>query len=98
MGLDANLYKRREGGKREEITYWRKNGSLHRFMESVYRAQGGTESFNCIELDLSKDDLSAAIREARELRWMGWTKDVKILRQAKGLIDEGYTVSYDSWW
>ena len=45
-------------GKVEEFFYWRKHHDLHGWMERLYREKGGTaESFNCVKVRLTKEDL-----------------------------------------
>ncbi len=44
--------------KVEEMFYWRKHHDLHGWMERLYRAKGGTkESFNCVKVRLTMEDL-----------------------------------------
>ena len=44
--------------KVEELFYWRKHHDLHGWMENLYREKGGTkESFNCVKVRLTKEDL-----------------------------------------
>lgn len=55
-----------EGAIKEEFMYWRKHNALHSWMENLYQAKGGTaESFNCIPLRLTKEDLLELIEDAR---------------------------------
>lgn len=46
-----------EEDNREDIAYWRKHNRLHGWMENLYVAKGGKETFNCIDLELTLEDL-----------------------------------------
>src|ERR1700738_2892190 len=52
----------------ERLHYWRKHPDLHGWMEALYREKhGSAESFNCVNLALTADDLDrleADIRKA----------------------------------
>jgi hypothetical protein len=51
---------------KKEVQYWRKHNALHSWMENLYRAKGGdAESFNCIPVRLTKEDLNALIEDAK---------------------------------
>lgn len=42
-----------------ELHYWRKHPNLHGWMEALYRAKGGRDDdFNCVNLQLTADDLN----------------------------------------
>ena len=49
-----------------EIGYWRKHADLHGYMEDLYIERGGREEFNCVEIDLYKEDCEEIIAFARE--------------------------------
>ena len=69
MGLDQNAWKVDKDGEREELAYWRKHNRLQGWMEERYTEKGGKEQFNCVDLELTEediDDLETAI-EDREL-------------------------------
>ena len=41
-----------------DIHYWRKHPNLHGWMEQLYYAKGGAaESFNCVSVAVTADDL-----------------------------------------
>ncbi len=95
-----------------ELHYWRKHPNLHGWMEDLYRTKGGTaNSFNCVTLQLTLDDLSqleAAI-QAQELPdtrgfFFGESDgsecedDLAFIAKAREAIAQGLTVFYDSWW
>jgi len=41
----------------QELAYWRKHPNLHGWMEALYRAKGGTEEFNGVELELTWEEI-----------------------------------------
>ena len=100
---------------KEEFMYWRKHNALHSWMENLYRAKGGTaESFNCIPLRLTEEDLLQLIADARAHKLQSATgffwgihydyndeianEDIEFAHKALAEIDKGYAVYYDSWW
>ena len=49
-----------EDNERSELAYWRKHHDLHGWMERLYRTKGGdAQSFNCIPVRLTLDDLES---------------------------------------
>lgn len=53
--------------KKQEIAYWRKHNALHGWMEALYRQKGGNDdSFNCIPLRLTKEDMEQLILDIKE--------------------------------
>lgn len=119
MGLDAWLYtfnpkslsedKGQVTDSGDEIVYWRKHHSLHRWMENLYIKRGGTAEFNLIPLFLSKDDLDRLERDIINNR-LQYTEgffssieeaknyDLKAVKSAKVCLALGYLVYYNSWW
>ena len=100
---------------KEEFQYWRKHYALHSWMENLYRAKGGdAESFNCIPLRLTEDDLLALITDARAHKLQSTTgffwgsrydyddkianQDIEFAGKALAKIYQGLAVYYDSWW
>ena len=100
---------------KEEFMYWRKHNALHSWMENLYRAKGGTaESFNCIPLRLTEEDLLQLIADAKAHKLQSATgffwgihydyndeianEDIEFAHKALAEIDKGYAVYYDSWW
>jgi hypothetical protein len=84
-------------------------------MENLYRAKGGTEqSFNCVPLLLTKEDLNALIEDAKGHKLQSATgffwgsqydyndeianEDIEFAHKALAEIDRGNAVYYDSWW
>lgn len=129
MGLDMYAYRvkaedaigdfeiaRGEDGysKTEDLAYWRKFNALHGWMEDLYYAKGGTkESFNCVPVRLSLDDLDRlqrAIGENTLTPTEGFffgsqtiypedlANALSFVLQARQVIKEGDAVYYDSWW
>ena len=43
----------------EELAYWRKHPHLQGFMENLYVEKGGTEEFNCVDVELTLEDIDA---------------------------------------
>jgi len=100
---------------KNELQYWRKHNALHSWMENLYRAKGGdAESFNCIPVRLTKEDLNALIEDAKghklqSARGFFWgsqydyndeiaNEDIEFAHKALAEIDKGNAVYYDSWW
>ena len=42
-----------------ELGYWRKHPNLQGFMEGLYYEKGGKGEFNCAEVELTLEDISA---------------------------------------
>lgn len=57
MGLDQNAYKVSQEGERVELAYWRKHNRLQGWMEERYTVKGGMKEFNCVDLELTEDDI-----------------------------------------
>lgn len=71
MGLDQYAYRVERGEIPEGVEvdfelpetqasedfYWRKNHYLQGWMERLYQEKGGQESFNCVNLKLTREDL-----------------------------------------
>jgi len=122
MGLDqfANARKGKPRKKNGVLTYpqnrelasWRKHPNLQGWMEDLYRSKGGTEDFNCVEVELSLEDLDnleAAINGKNLPETSGFffgedaddhykETDLQFIKDAKEAISEGFTVVYSSWW
>lgn len=97
-----------------EFKYWRKNNALHAWMEKLYREKGGTkESFNCVPLRLTKEDIHRLEDDIRGWRlqpksgffWGELTYDEEMrngdldfVADALRTIESGHAVYYDSWW
>ena len=100
--------------EKEELYYWRKHHDLHGWMENLYRGKGGdAESFNCIPVQLTLDDLDdlqQAIMDDNLPRTSGFffgdnppdlesmRNDLIFVQNCRIAINEGKVVYYDSWW
>ena len=101
-------------GDLEELAYWRKHHDLHGWMERLYRAKGGgKESFNCVPVRLSMDDLNRlesdvlnnSLPETQGFFFgtnppdeYSREQDMAFISKAKISIANGAAVYYDSWW
>lgn len=98
----------------QEIFYWRKHHDLHGWFEQLYRDKGGTkESFNCVKVRLTLDDLDKLQMDLLGQNLPETTgfffgdnppdmeslsNDLKFLQTARDSIAAGRAVYYDSWW
>jgi hypothetical protein len=103
-----------EDNDRTEIAYWRKHHDLHGWMERLYRDKGGVaESFNCIPVRLSLEDLDALQADLMDGALPETTgfffgtnppdedslrEDLVFVAKARTEIAMGREVYYDSWW
>ena len=113
MGLDMIAYTVEKDGI-NEIQTWRKFNALHGWMEDLYYVKGGEEEvFNCIPLELTKEDiisLEKAIEnnelEPREGFFWGAQEiceyDLELTREfiseAYDRLSYGDPVFYECWW
>lgn len=94
-----------------EIHYWRKHPNLHGWMEQLYRAKGGTDTFNVTGVRLTEDDINAlaeAVQNDRLPDTIGFffgvsqpedkELDLQFIEAARQALRDGYTVFYTSWW
>jgi hypothetical protein len=125
MGLDQYCYavsKSLESGDftfpddadREEFMYWRKHNALHGWMQNLYSAKGGKDTFNCVPLRLTKEDLQHFISDIQSQKvketsgfFFGsqnyydneeMNADIEFAYKAMAKIDQGNDVYYYSWW
>ena len=123
MGLDQYATARRGEAKTDdegftyyedsiELAYWRKHPNLQGWMEDLYHEKGGEQEFNCVDLELTLDDLNAleATLDEEELPetsgfFFGGNADDhyaeadrEFIVQARAALKQGYTVVYSSWW
>lgn len=98
----------------EEIFYWRKHHDLHGWMERLYREKGGdAESFNCVKVRLTKEDLDRLVSDVSGNRlpqttgfffgnnppdFESMAQDMEFISKAIEAIEAGDAVYYDSWW
>lgn len=96
-----------------EFYYWRKHPNLHGWMENLYNIKGGQQLFNCVNVQLTLDDLNALERDLNSARlpsisgfFFGQSRgsieeinyDEAFINEAREAIEQGYTVYYSSWW
>ena len=123
MGLDQYANARRGEAKTDdegytyyedsmELAYWRKHPNLQGWMQDLYYEKGGEEEFNCVDLELTLEDLDA-LEESLDEEALPETAgfffgtdssdyyaeaDREFIVQARAAIKQGYTVIYSSWW
>ena len=123
MGLDQYATARRGEAKTDdegftyyedsiELSYWRKHPNLQGWMEELYHEKGGSQEFNCVDLELTLGDLDALEESLDEEAWPETAgfffgtdssdhyaeQDREFIREARAAIKQGYTVVYSSWW
>ena len=94
-----------------ELHYWRKHPNLHGWMETLYRAKGGTSEFNCTTVLLTSDDidrLERAIQDGKLPDTCGFffgtsdgheqDDDLEFIAKARAAFTKGLNVYYSSWW
>jgi len=95
-----------------ELCYWRKHPSLQGYMENLWFEKGNEGEFNCVDLELTLDDLDSmeetldenALPETQGFFFGGDADDHyaeadrEFIVQARAAIKQGYTVIYSSWW
>ena len=95
-----------------ELAYWRKHPNLQGWMEELYHEKGGDGEFNCVDVELTLDDLDAleqSLDESALPETVGFffgtdsgdyyaEQDREFIREARAAIKQGYTVVYNSWW
>ena len=123
MGLDQYATARRGEAKTDdegytyyedsmELAYWRKHPNLQGWMEDLYHEKGNDGEFNCVDLELTLDDLDA-LEESLDEEALPETAgfffgtdssdyyaeaDREFIVQARAAIKQGYTIIYSSWW
>ena len=113
MGLDQYAYRVDTLlANREEIAYWRKHPNLQGFMEQLWREKGGEGEFNCVDVELTLDDLErleVAVQRAELPSTEGFFfgtgsddfycgQDLEFIAEASKAIEKGYKIVYTSWW
>ena len=114
MGLDQYAHKivAHDTDNREEIAYWRKHPNLQGWMEQLWREKGGEGEFNCVDVELTLEDLEqleASIEDAELPDTDGFffgdnsddyyrEQDLEFIADASKAIEQGYKVVYTSWW
>lgn len=96
-----------------EFYYWRKHPNLQGWMEELYNTKGGQELFNCVNVQITNEDLDSLERDLNSARlpstsgpFFGQSHgsleeieyDEAFIKEAREAIEQGYTVYYTSWW
>ena len=95
-----------------ELATWRKHPNLQGWMEELWYEKGGEGEFNCVELELTLenlDALEATLDEEALPETAGFffgdnandhyaEADREFIVQAHAALQKGYTVVYSSWW
>jgi hypothetical protein len=95
-----------------ELAEWRKHPNLQGWMQELYYEKGGEGEFNCVELELTLEDLDAleaTLDEEALPETAGFffgnnaddhyaEADREFIVQARAAIKQGYKVIYSSWW
>ena len=98
--------------KPRELSYWRKHPNLHGWMERLYRTQGGEDTFNGVELELTWQDLDALEQDILNQQLpetQGFffgdasddyyrEQDLKFIQEARADLFLGLKVFYNSSW
>lgn len=123
MGLDQFAYAIDNTGEKVELAYWRKYPNLQGWMENLWESKGrpnanedkdsmGMSDFNCVPLELTKEDLDNLERDITNATLpdtVGFffgsnsddhyqRQDLDFIEKARDALDSGLTVVYDSWW
>ena len=110
MGMDQYALTRKKNRKDTRIMQWRREYRLEKWMSRLYYAKGGMEeSFNRVELSLSKEDLLRLKDESRDLPdltgALGGVSDSPdlvlievFIESAIQAADDGYEIIYTSCW
>jgi len=123
MGLDqyAKVVKREYNNEtltetitKTEICYWRKHNALHGWMENLYESKGGDGEFNCVNLNLTSEDLEeleedVVDKDLPETKGFFFGEDtrecdhqkletLKFLSKAKKALSQGNEVEYSAWY
>jgi len=98
--------------EQEDIITWRKHPNLQGYMEKLWRSRGGEGEFNCVTVELRKQDIYA-LRSAIQGKNLPETQgffygsdsdyyyledDLLFCSTALERIDEGKKIYYSSWW
>ena len=95
-----------------ELASWRKHPNLQGWMQELYYEKGGEGELNCVDVELTLEDLDAleATLDEEELpETVGFffggnaddhyaEADREFIVQAHAALKQGYTVVYSSWW
>ncbi len=95
-----------------QLAEWRKHPNLQGWMEELWYEKGGEGEFNCVDLELTLEDLDAleaTLDEEALPETAGFffgnnaddhyaEADREFIVQARAAIKQGYKVIYSSWW
>jgi hypothetical protein len=99
-----------------EIAYWRKHPNLHGWMEELWRSRNTDPAtdpaFNCVELELTWEDLDRLEQDIKHARLPATTgfffgedsddyyreQDMEFIKQARAELFLGLRVFYNSSW
>ena len=96
----------------EEFKYWRKHPNLQGWMEELYYSKGGESEFNCVNVQLTWEDLEN-LEHAIKNNILPETKgfffgnnssddykeeDLQFIEDALEAIEDGDDIYYSSWW
>ena len=95
-----------------QLAEWRKHPNLQGWMQELYYEKGGEGEFNCVDVELTLEDLDAleATLDEEELpETVGFffggnaddhyaEADREFIVQARAALKKGYKVFYSSWW
>jgi hypothetical protein len=95
-----------------QLAEWRKHPNLQGWMQELYYEKGGEGEFNCVDLELTLNDLNAleaTLDEEALPETAGFffgtdssdyyaEADREFIVQARAAIKQGYKVIYSSWW
>ena len=123
MGLDQYATARRGEARTDdegytyyedsmELACWRKHPNLQGWMQELYYEKGGEGEFNCVDVELTLEDLDAleaTLDEEEQPETVGFffggnaddhyaEADREFIVQARAAIKQGYKVIYSSWW
>ena len=114
--LEGNEFERTESypiwEDQMELAYWRKHPNLQGWMEQLWREKGGEGDFNCVDVELTLEDLEqleASIEGAELPATEGFffgndsddlyrEGDLEFIREARQHLSDGYKIVYTSWW
>lgn len=112
MGLDQYAGIRKADGTTAECAYWRKHPNLQGWMERLYRQKGGAGEFNCVDVELTAEDIDQLEKDVIAGALPGTSgfffgsdadahyreADLRFISAARSALAEGHTVVYTSWW
>ena len=116
MGLDPFAYDVDKAHNKTELAYWRTVPYFQGWLENMWESKGRpldeSGEFNCVPVDLTKEDLDS-LEQSLESNSLPETtgfffghnsdnvyrqQDVEFIAVARKALDNGLKVVYDSWW